>query len=481
MHWITPNGEYLVFRKGERRCILVASGLGPNSKMYAHLRPCDSKQASGLLTVAAAAVRLRPLRVGCARRPRSPRPPPTPLLPPTHAPPSLQAPPPPPGAATVHFYDPVRAPPPPPSIKRAAFEVFVRNEVRPRVLAICEGGLEGTAHQAVCMAVAKTLSTFQPIAGAGVAAPFCEQICWHSCDGDSHADGGDDGFHECPSESCAQASCLEFLLRRKEPQLEPAPRSPPPPPPRWARLSPTSSVAGSAHRCSRPTFGDCTTRRARSCHPARPGRPRRHRHRAACRPGLRRHPGHRRPARGSSSAPGRASRTGTRTAPSFRTRRAAASSPTTRARTARPTCCASPSRRASRSTPSRRASWWAPATPTPQSHRTCTEPAPPQAATRSRPRRRAASTAGPTVACTARCCRTWSASSTRAIRSGASWPSFPTARARIARRPWRPLRHRRRCSSPRTSTRCRPTWTARGRSGAPTSSGTPSWGRPRRS
>ena len=59
MHWITPNGEYLVFRKGERRCILVASGLGPNSKMYAHLRPCDSKQASGLLTVAAAAVRLR--------------------------------------------------------------------------------------------------------------------------------------------------------------------------------------------------------------------------------------------------------------------------------------------------------------------------------------------------------------------------------------------------------------------------------------
>ena len=57
MHWITPDGKNLVYQKDETRCILISSGTGPNSNMFAHLRPCDSKQASGLLTVAAAAVR----------------------------------------------------------------------------------------------------------------------------------------------------------------------------------------------------------------------------------------------------------------------------------------------------------------------------------------------------------------------------------------------------------------------------------------
>ena len=43
MHWPTEDSEQLVFRKGESRCILVASGLGPRAHMYAHFKPCDSK------------------------------------------------------------------------------------------------------------------------------------------------------------------------------------------------------------------------------------------------------------------------------------------------------------------------------------------------------------------------------------------------------------------------------------------------------
>ena len=154
MHWPTEDASTLVYKKGESRCILIASGLGPRAHMYAHIKPCDSKQASGLLTVAAAA-----------------------------------APPPPPGDTTVHYYDPLRAPPPPPSLKRAALEVYVRKEVRPRVEAICMGGLEGVAHQTVCRAVAESLGKYQPIAGYGMVAPFCEKVCWHSCNGESHAGG----------------------------------------------------------------------------------------------------------------------------------------------------------------------------------------------------------------------------------------------------------------------------------------------------
>ena len=154
MHWPTEDASTLIYRKGESRCVLVASGLGPRAHMYAHLKPCDSKQASGLLTVAAAA-----------------------------------APPPPPGAQTRHFYDPVRAPPPPPGLKRAALEVYVRKAIKPRVVAICEGGLEGHAHQTLCMAIAESLGKYQPIVGYGLIAPFCERVCWHSCNGESHAGG----------------------------------------------------------------------------------------------------------------------------------------------------------------------------------------------------------------------------------------------------------------------------------------------------
>lgn len=198
MHWLAEGGSNLVVRKGENRCILVSSGVGPAERMYARLRQCDAKLASGILSVAAAAVRL-------TRVTRTPR---------SHAYTLyIQAPPPPPGATLQHWYDPARAPPPPPSIKRAALEIYVRNEVRPRVEAICAGGLEGQEHQTVCIAVANRLSLWQPIHGAGIVAPFCERICWHSCVGEAHAGGQDDGFRECPSEGCAHDSCLEFLLR----------------------------------------------------------------------------------------------------------------------------------------------------------------------------------------------------------------------------------------------------------------------------
>lgn len=43
MHWPTEDASTLIYRKGESRCILIASGLGPRAHMYAHLKPCDSK------------------------------------------------------------------------------------------------------------------------------------------------------------------------------------------------------------------------------------------------------------------------------------------------------------------------------------------------------------------------------------------------------------------------------------------------------
>ena len=39
----TEDASTLIYRKGESRCILIASGLGPRAHMYAHLKPCDSK------------------------------------------------------------------------------------------------------------------------------------------------------------------------------------------------------------------------------------------------------------------------------------------------------------------------------------------------------------------------------------------------------------------------------------------------------
>ena len=65
----------------------------------------------------------------------------------------------------------------------------MRKALRPRIVAICEGGLEGVAHQSLCMAIAESLGKYQPIVGYGMVAPFCERVCWHSCNGESHAGG----------------------------------------------------------------------------------------------------------------------------------------------------------------------------------------------------------------------------------------------------------------------------------------------------
>ena len=43
LHWITEGNEQLVVRQSEQRCILVSSGTGPESRMYARFRPCDAK------------------------------------------------------------------------------------------------------------------------------------------------------------------------------------------------------------------------------------------------------------------------------------------------------------------------------------------------------------------------------------------------------------------------------------------------------
>jgi hypothetical protein len=140
----------------------------------------------------------------------------------------------------------LQAPPPPPSLKSAALEIFTRNEVRPRTTIICSGGFEGAEHQHVCLELAQKLAKWQPIAGAGVIAPFCSRVCWRSCEGQGHTGGLDDGYLECPHESCATESCIDFLKAECPPAIHaqldslyngactlvpPSPPMPPLPPP----------------------------------------------------------------------------------------------------------------------------------------------------------------------------------------------------------------------------------------------------------
>lgn len=205
MHWPTEGGAMLLVKQAESRCILVSSGVSPSEKMYARFRPCDAKLGSGILTVAAAAVSIPKSALESTDPNVSGIPQPLSVQ---------QAPPPPPGATVKHWYDPKQAPPPPPSIKRAALELFVRREVRPRVELICAGGLEGSRHQKVCLAVAKTLSNWQPIAGAGIVAPFCQRICWHSCHGESHIGG----VRDCPIQTNS-ASTHTFRLANGTPRV----------------------------------------------------------------------------------------------------------------------------------------------------------------------------------------------------------------------------------------------------------------------
>lgn len=184
MHWPTQGGNNLRVVQGESRCIMISSGTGLNEKMYARFRQCDAKLAGGIVTVAAAA-----------------------------------APPPPPGDTVQHWYDPAQHPPPPPGVKKAGLEMYTRNEIQPRTALMCSGALEGESHQRVCMELAEKLTKFQPIFGVGFRAPFCEKICWHSCIGEGHTDGLDDGYSECKSVTCAEDSCLGFLLKECPPVL----------------------------------------------------------------------------------------------------------------------------------------------------------------------------------------------------------------------------------------------------------------------
>jgi len=175
--WITDGGKQLVFNQGETRCILVGAGFGKAERMYAMLRPCNSKQASGIVTVAASA-----------------------------------APPPPPGSTARGYFDPAVAPPPPPDIETAAWDVWKKREVLPRTEALCTGGLEGRRHESLCLEMAQSLGSWQPVAGIGLRAPLCRSHnCWKRCEAD-HVGADTDSFHTCKSLGCASSPCMDFLL-----------------------------------------------------------------------------------------------------------------------------------------------------------------------------------------------------------------------------------------------------------------------------
>lgn len=186
MHWYALGGVPLVYRKGETRCILVSSRTSTTqTAMYASLEPCDAKLSDGVITVAAAA-----------------------------------APPPPPGATELGFFDPAKNPPPPPSVKQHAYSIFIRETIIPYTEAICSGAAgEGEAHRGVCTQLLDKLSTWQFIQAVGTVAPICNEICWHSCDGNHVGGEDDDSFSNCQQTQCARTSCLTFLLAECPPIL----------------------------------------------------------------------------------------------------------------------------------------------------------------------------------------------------------------------------------------------------------------------
>lgn len=146
-----------------------------STHMFARLEPCAARRADGLVCEA-----------------------------------SQVAPPPPPGAVGSHWRDP--APPPPPALRSKSIRSFVNAEVRPLTEAICTEATEGRTHRAACLELAGALSEWR-IAGyvPGIIG-FCEpEACWHSCDGTSDTDG--DGWRDCRFAECADAPCLDFLIR----------------------------------------------------------------------------------------------------------------------------------------------------------------------------------------------------------------------------------------------------------------------------
>jgi hypothetical protein len=186
MHWYALGSVPLVYRKGETRCILVSSRTSTTqTAMFASLEPCDAKLADGVVTIAAAA-----------------------------------APPPPPGYTTRNLYDPQRAPPPPPSIKQHAYSIYIRETITPYTEAICSGAAgEGAAHRSICSQLLDKLGTWQFIHAVGTAAPLCNDLCWHSCDGNHVGGADDDSFDNCQQPACARTSCLTFLLNECPPVI----------------------------------------------------------------------------------------------------------------------------------------------------------------------------------------------------------------------------------------------------------------------
>lgn len=300
----------------------------------------------------------------------------------------------------------VQAPPPPPSIKRAALELFVRHEVRPRVELICAGGLEGSRHQQMCLAVAKTLDKWQPIHGAGIVAPFCERICWHSCQGESHIGG----VRDCAIRTKNMAPLTQYtprlrLLRRPTTALSSA----------RARAVPTTRASTFYFANVRPWSPTrsraSTTARARWRRPARRARPIRRRHHRFPLPiAFRRHRGLRLLKSIWNGVLVTKKRIGRPTVSSYRTRSARMSSPTTPPKPrASSTCCASRPRRAK-------------ACPT------------------SPPVTSGANTVASTVACIDSSYPRCRPSSTRPTRTAASRPRCPFAHAATRQR------HRRECT-----------------------------------
>ena len=211
-HWVAPDSKQLVVFKGDPRCILVSSTTSSTANaMYANLEPCSAKLADGIVTVAAQA-----------------------------------APPPPPGDTTTGIYDPRRAPPPPPSSRSIGWSIWKREVLKLETKAICSGaGGEGRVHRNLCQRVLNELARWQHVVGAGIVAPLCDKVCWHSCDGGNDAQIAD-SFNSCPQTECAQTSCYTFLIsecpssfyatidsvfKSKCSVAPPSPPSPPRPPP----------------------------------------------------------------------------------------------------------------------------------------------------------------------------------------------------------------------------------------------------------
>ena len=225
--WTGENGETLMVPAGDRRCILVSTaGSERDGYMYASLHPCNAPLADGVVCESA------------SRAPPSP-------------PATARTPPP---------------PPPPNALVAASLAIYTHREIVPRTLTLCRAGLFETDVAAACVTFANQLATAVAIGALRSVVPLCQSVCFHSCHGTSAQDR--DGFESCRDASCADTSCIDFLvnvcptathatLRRLEHGVcglgTPTPPPPPlppnstwdaPPPPTVARPPPFAATDG---------------------------------------------------------------------------------------------------------------------------------------------------------------------------------------------------------------------------------------------